>query len=162
MPTLLTGGAAVACAAAVAFPSSIYPPPVKARGGALAACPNPSGLEPFNATARKGAVNVALGFEEVSLASDLRNSDRALWPQVRHAWRARSPKTGRGGLVLAGSAGGRSIAYATVVRYSCGSALVDDSLSVALAPRRRHGCAACVSSAFLVDRRGHALVYWLN
>jgi hypothetical protein len=81
-----------AAAAASQFPVSVYPPPVKARaGGALTACPNPAGLERFNSRSTKLAVRIAGTYERISLAEDLRNSDRAWWPEVRHTWRSGKP-----------------------------------------------------------------------
>jgi len=152
----------VAAAAASQFPRSIYPGPLKSHGGGLDACPNPSGLESFTATTGKRAVQIAGSYDRISLAVDLRNSDRAWWPKVRALWRAGTPARGPANQVVDGSSLGSRIAYPGVVRYSCGSALVAKSLTVYLAPRQRHGCDACVASVFFIDRRGRALIYWLN
>jgi hypothetical protein len=60
-----------------------------------------------------------------------------------------------------GSQPGPNIAFAVIVRYACGSQLLAKSLSVGVRARQRHGCDACVSSLFFVDRRGRALIYYL-
>jgi hypothetical protein len=158
----LVAAASVAAAAASQFPASIYPAPVNSRGGGLDACPNPSGLVSFTAATTKRAVQIASSYDRISLAVDLRNSDRAWWPQVRALWRPGKPEQGAANQVVDGSSLGSKIAYRGVVRHSCGSALVTKSLTVYLAPRQRHGCDACVASVFVIDRRGRALIYWLN
>jgi hypothetical protein len=143
------------------FPGSVYPPPVASRGGALGACPNPAGLERFDPTTIKLAVRIAGGYDRTSLAVDLRNSDRAWWPQVRHMWRSGTPGQGVDSQVVEGSQSGPNIAFAVIVGYACGSTLLAKSLTVAVGPRYRHGCDACVSSLFFVDRCGRALIYYL-
>lgn len=156
------GVAGVASAAPVdQFPASIYPPPVASRGGALGACPNPAGLERFNPTTTRLAVRIAGGYDRTGLADDLRDSDRAWWPQVRQMWRAGKPGRGVDSQVVEGWQPGPSIAFAVIVRYACGPQLLAKSLTVGIGPRHRHGCDACVSSLFFVDRRGRALIYYL-
>ena len=154
-------GLLAAAVAAGGFAPSIYPAPVRSRGGALAACPNPSGLRTFDEAALERAFHVAAGFDEISEASDLRNSDRSFWPAVRRFWRGRKP--GRGVLNQAsyGSERGAKMAYAPIIRRSCGGGLVDVSLSIEVGPRVRHNCDACISSLFFVDRRGRDLVYYI-
>jgi hypothetical protein len=156
-------GAVVLASAALAsqLPGSVYPPPVAARGGALGACPNPVGLERFDPATTRLAVRIAAGYDHTSLAVDLRNSDRAWWPQVRQMWRTGKPGQGVDSQVVEGSQPGPNIAFAVIVRYACGSQLLAKSLSVGVGPRYRHGCDACVSSLFFVDRRGRALIYYL-
>ncbi len=159
---LATGAAA---ATARQFPVSVYPPPVKARaGGALAACPNPAGLERFNGTTTKLAVRIASSYGRISLAHDLRNSDRAWWSQVRHMWHSGKPSEEALHQVVYGSGEPLSKSpYAVIVRYSCGQSLVASSLTVRIGPRQTHPpyCEACISSMFFVDRRGRALIYYL-
>ena len=158
-----TAGAVGVASAAPAdrFPAAVYPPPVASRGGALGACPNPAGLERFDPAATKLAVRIAGGYDHTSLAVDLRNSDRAWWPQVRRMWRSGKPGQGVDSQVVEGSQPGPNIAFAVIVRYACGSTLLAKSLTVGIGPRYRHGCDACVSSLFFVDRRGRALIYYL-
>ncbi|HEX2702825.1 MAG TPA: hypothetical protein VHM72_05275 [Solirubrobacteraceae bacterium] len=163
----LLGAAAVGsivagAGAAAGFPAAVYPPPVKSAGGALAACPNPSGLERFDKRAQDSALRAAGSYGRVSLAVDMRHADRAWWPWLRELWRSDHPAKGATSEVVAGSSRGPKTAYAAVVRYSCGSPLVLRSIAVYLAPRHRHNCDACVASVYFIDRRGHALIYWLN
>ncbi len=152
-------------AAATGHPASVYPPPVKARaGGALAACPNPAGLERFNSTTTKLAIRIAGSYDRISLAHDLHGSDRAWWPQVREMWKSGKPSEEALHDVVYGS--GEPLArnsYAVIVRFSCGQSLVAKSLTVGIGPRQSHPpyCEACISSMFFVDRRGQALIYYL-
>jgi hypothetical protein len=158
----MAGGAAAD--AAGRFPDSVYPPPVAARaGGALGACPNPAGLERFNAAAAKLAARIAGSYGRRSLSVDLRGSDRAWWPQVRRMWRSGKPGDGTLNQVVYGTRRGPDIAYAAVVRYSCGAALTAKSLTVGVGPRQTRPpyCSACRSTLFFVDRRGRALLYYL-
>jgi hypothetical protein len=154
-------GLLAAVLAATGFAPSIYPAPLRSRGGALAACPSPSGLEQFDAAAVKRARTVAAKFDELSEASDIRNSDRAFWPSVRAMWRSHEPGRGVLNQAVYGDAKGTSMEYAPIVRRSCGSALVKLSLSVGVGPRVRHNCEACISTLFFVERRDHDLVYYL-
>ncbi len=163
---VLAGAVVVSVAAAVGqLPVAEYPPPVKARaGGALAACPNPAGLERFSSTTAKTAVRIAGAYERVSVANDLRNSDPAWWPQVRDAWRSGKPPKEALKRVVYGA--GEPLArngYSVIVRFSCGGALVAKSLIVGIGPRQTHPpyCSACISRLFFVDRRGRALIYFL-
>jgi hypothetical protein len=156
--------ATATAAAATQFPGAGYPQPIKARaGGALAACPNPTGLERFDSATSQLAARIARNYAQAPLAVDRRDSDRSWWPQLEDLQRAAKPRPGTAGDVVYGS--GEPLAksaYSVIVRFSCGEALVTKSLSVAIGPRRTHPpyCSACVSSLFFVDRSGHALVYY--
>jgi hypothetical protein len=155
-----TVGVSVATAAASGtFPSSIYPPPVRGRG-AVSPCPNPAGLERFTRPVRRAAVASASRYDRVSEAVDLRASDRAWWPHVRHMWRTGKPGTGFENQVVEGSEGLRRSAYAVIVRFSCGRSLVSLSLQVGIGPHDMN-CDACRSQLWFVDRRGHALLYYV-
>jgi hypothetical protein len=149
----------VAAAAGARFPASVYPPAVPSHGGALAVCPNPAGLERFGREARTGAVTAAADYDRISRSVDLHDSDRAWWPAVRGLSSSGKPAPYDAELIVTGSVAGPASAYAGVVAASCGSPLVKKSLTVTLAPRHRDGCDA---SVFFVDRRGHALIYWLS
>lgn len=76
-------------------------------------------------------------------------------------WRSGESGQGVDSQVVEGSQPGPHIAFAVIVRYACGSKLLAKSLTVGIGPRYRHGCDACVSSLFFVDRRGRALIYYL-
>jgi hypothetical protein len=145
------------------YPPSIYPPPVHSRGGALAACPDPAGLESFNIAAIVTATVLARGYALISEASDLRDSDRAWWPQVRRMWRGRRPSKGSVGQISGQGPAARS-AYSVIVRFSCGQSLVAKSLIVDVGARETHPpyCGDCVSQLFFVDRRGHTLIYYVH
>ena len=158
------GAVGVAAAAAVR-PVSVHPPALKARvGGALAACPSQAGLERFNSSTAKLAVRIASSYNRISLAHDLRNSDRAWWPQVRDMWKSGKPSEEALHHVVYGSGEPLSKnSYTEIVRFACGQALAAKSLIVGIGPRQDHPpyCAACISSMFFLDRRGRALIYYL-
>lgn len=139
-----------------------YPAPAPSRGGALQACPSPAGLEAFDAPARRQARREVLAYNRAALAGALADSDRAWQPRVRAVWRSGAPR-GEAQVVRAVVAAARS-PYRVIVSYSCGGRLIRRSLVVALAPVQPAGqprCEACVENFFLVDRRGHALIYFV-
>ncbi len=153
-------GAGVATATASGGrPTSTYPAPLRSRG-ALPACPNPAGLQPFNRNADSDAVASADRYLEGSEAADLHDSDPAWWPQVRAMWRRRGkPQPGLRGEVVDKSEPLQAALYSVLVRSSCGGSLVAKSLLVIVGPRHQR-CAACRSNLFFLDRRGHALLYY--
>jgi hypothetical protein len=164
---VVTGsGVGVALASGVSpFPPSVYPPPVKARaGGALAACPNPAGLERFNGTSTKLAVKIAESYDLISRSVDLDHSDRAWWPQVRKMWRSRKPGKGVVTQEVYGSGPAVKNPYSVIVRFSCGAKLVAKSLAVGAGPHQTHPpyCGDCISTLFFVSRRGRALIYYAH
>jgi len=156
----VVGASAPIATASSRFPPSIYPPPVRSRGGALAACPNPAGLTSFTTSATAAARRTASRYLRVSEAADLRASDRAWWPLVRQSWRSRKPGKGAGAEAALGSEPASRSGYAVIVRFSCGQSLIAKSLLVTVgAPNAR--CVACRSQVFFIDRRGRALIYFV-
>jgi len=141
-------------AASSGFPRSIYPPPVRSRGGALAACPNPVGLQPITAGARTAAVKSATRYSPTSRAFDLRGSDRAWWPLIR-----RVPASANE--VVDSSEPLTRSDYSMIVRFSCGSSLVSKSLEVTVGPRNAR-CEACRSQLLFINRRGRTLLYYVH
>jgi hypothetical protein len=141
---------------------SVYPRAVKARAGALAACPNPAGLEPFNSTTTTLAVHTARAYGHISLSHDLRASDRAWWPQARRKWSAGRPALGRSN-VTGTSPLETHGDLSSIIRRACGDALIPLTQLVGIIPigQERTGCNACRSDMFFVDRRGRALIYYL-
>jgi hypothetical protein len=161
---LVAGAVGTAVARAATPPAaSVYPPPVHARAaGALAACPNPAGLERFSATSRSLAVQIAAGFGRTRLAADLRHSDRAWWPAVHRAWRTGRPDQGMPSEAVRGTALGADMFQSDVARNSCGSGLVADSLDVVIGPRNLRGSNDLTTNLVFVNRRGRPLVYWIH
>jgi hypothetical protein len=146
-------------AASTGFPPSIYPQPVHGRG-AVSRCPNPDGLDRFSPSVTSAAVASASRYDRISQAVDLHASDRSWWPQARTLWRTGKPAKGSADRVVDGSAPlGRS-GYSTIARFSCGQSLVSRSLQVTIGPRHTP-CDACRSQLWFVDRRGHALLYYV-
>jgi hypothetical protein len=155
-------GAASAAVAVDQFPASIYPQPVAATPNhGLAFCPNPSGLESFSTKARKAAIQAAKAYDRASLATDLRNSDRAWWPNVRKMWASGHPGAGAKNRVVLGS--GTSDGFSVFMRPACGASTLAKSLMVTVGPPQSppNACNACRSSLFFVDRGGRALIYYL-
>jgi hypothetical protein len=156
-----TAGASVASGAAASggFPRSVYPPPVHSRG-AVSPCPNLEGLDLFTPSVTTAAVESASRYDRASEAVDLRAADRAWWPHVRTIWRTGRPGKGVESQVVDGSEPLDRSGYAVIVRFSCGQSLVSRSLQATIGPRHMR-CSACRSQLFFVDRRGHALLYYV-
>ena len=175
-PTLLRGGFVAGFIGATAslatatppgsFPPSIYPPPVPSQpGAAFSACPNPAGLERFDAASAKLAESVARSHGRVSLALDLTHSDRSFWPMLRHHWRPvkHGPCLQAIQVVRGAQIGGPKMVWSGVVGYYCGAKLVTDSLDVLVTVRHLQRCADCNGADELfIDRRGVPLVYMVH
>jgi hypothetical protein len=163
--TVLVTGAAAIVGGAESFPPSLYPPPVPAAPGhGLGLCPNPSGLETFTVRTARLALRVAATYDHKSLDTDLRNSDRAWWPQVRRMWASGHPGKGVAFRVVLGAEPTAKSAYAVFMGPACGASTLAKSLMVSVGPRqpvRGPHCVACNSQLFFVDRQGRALIYYL-
>jgi hypothetical protein len=164
------GGGLSLAASGARQPSTgdVYPPPVKSKGGALSFCPNPVGLERFDARAEAAARSESLRYGRVSLAEDLASSDGAWQPSVRAMWARRDehgPPASEGqGVAVRQVVSLRRDSYRVIVRRSCGEQLVRRSLTVTVGPRPAPGeleCDACAETMFLVDRSGRALIYYI-
>lgn len=71
---------------------------------------------------------------------------------------------GAGAQAVYGAGPATQSGYAIIVSRSCGESLVKRSFAVAVGPVQPPGkpdCQACITSFFLVDRRGHALIYFV-
>jgi len=158
-------GTAVAAVAVDQFPASVYPQPVAATPDhALALCPNPSGLESFSTRASTAAVRAAKAYDRASLATDLRNSDRAWWPNVRKMWASGHPGTGVENRVVLGSGPtGTRGGFSVFMGPACGAATLAKSLMVTIGPPQSppNVCDGCRSHLFFVDRNGRPLIYFL-
>jgi hypothetical protein len=162
---VLVAGAAAAVAGGASFPASLYPPPIRATPGhAASLCPNPSGLEGFTVKATKLALRAAATYDQKTLDTDLRNSDRAWWPQVRHMWSSGHPRKGFVFHAL-GSEPTVKSGYSVFMGPACGASTLSKSLMVTIGPRqpsRGPHCVACNSHLFFIDRRGQPLIYYLH
>lgn len=108
------------------------------------------------------AATTADAYGRKNLLADLTASDRAWWPQVRKLWRSGRPKVGK--RVDLGSQTAASSGYARIISSACGRALLQISLMVTVGPsQKRPGphCSACNSQLFMIDRRGHVLIYFV-
>jgi hypothetical protein len=140
----------------------IQPPARSAsHGSALALCPSTEGLEYFNTSSVKAAAKIAGRFGNSTRAADLASSDRAWWPEVRHNWAGArgSPishlsTTGVRRLVDSPDLG-------QIISRACGKGLVSHTEVVFARPTTSEQCDACGVSIFFVDRRKHALVYYI-
>lgn len=159
---LVVAMSAVALADAVSFPPSIYPAPVRAKpGAAFTACPNPSGLAPFSKGGILLAERIAAIYGKVSLAADLKHSDRSWWPALRKNWRlvGKHGRWIRFGIVRGVQLGGPKMYWSAVVGYYCGRKLLADSLNVFVGRGVLLNCDCNGVNLLFVDRRGTPLVY---
>ena len=175
-PTLLRGGflalfiaATVSLATATAsgsFRPSIDPPSVPSQpGAAFSACPNPAGLEQFDALSTKLAESVARSYGHFSLALDLTHSDRSFWPMLRHFWQPVKHGAWLQAIQVVRRAqiGGPKMVWSGVVGHYCGAKLVTDSLDVRVTVRHLQRCADCSGvDELFIDRRGVPLVYMVH
>jgi hypothetical protein len=163
---VMSGASGVAVASkATPFPASVYPRPVhSAAGAAFSACPNPSGLEPFNAATKKLAEQVAMRYGHASLAGDLTRSDRSFWPMLRGYWRSTKHSSWLSELdVVRGARLGANIGWSEVVRHYCGPKLLTDSLELIATARHLNNCNDCNGAGELfIDRRGVPLLYMVH
>lgn len=140
-----------------------HPAPVQAKPGhAVALCPNPAGLRPFGLSATRLALEAAALYDRRSMATDLRNADRAWWPRVRAVWR--SSGASRSTSVVLGSQPARSSGFHVFLRPACGTATVSRSLMVTVGPSQAGPgphCDACNSHLFYVNRRGQPLLWFV-
>jgi hypothetical protein len=147
------------------FPALLYPPPVAAvPDHALALCPNHRGLEPFTSNAMKLALRMAARYDRRNLETDLHNSDRAWWPDVRRMWRTRRPGSDiRNGIVL-GSEPTARIGFDVFMGPACATTTLKKSFTVTIGPNQTGAGMhrnACNSHLFFIDRRGRPLIYFL-
>ena len=147
------------------FPASIYPPPVAAvPDHALALCPNHQGLKPFTSDATKLALQAAASYDRRNLETDLHNSDRAWWPDVRRIWRTGHPGSGLSNSVVLGLEPTVHSGFARFISPACGTLTLNRSLTVTIGPSQAGPgphCNACNSHVFFIDRRGRPLIYFL-
>jgi len=140
-----------------------HPSPVKAKPGhAVALCPNLTGLGAFSAASTRLASQMAGIYDRRSLATDLRNTDRAWWPRVRALWR--SSGASRSGAVVLGSQSAATSGFAVFLRPACDTATVSRSLMVTVGPNRfgpGPHCNACNSHFFYVSRGGRPLLWFI-
>ncbi len=139
------------------FPASVYPNPSPARGADLSSCPSLEGIERFNRHSTASARTLAEKFNAFtsSFYGDLRSSDRAWWSSLFGEW------VGYGydrdnHRVLTVQPAGRDT-FAAAVARACGRRLVRDSVVVDVGPSPY---SFQVSHLYLLDRRGHPLVYF--
>lgn len=150
---------------AVPARDAVYPSPVASlASGALHGCPNPTGLRAFAKAAVTAATTVARSYGRVSLSHDLIHSDPSWWRGVRQEWAA--SKRGRpvsDRLRVLDTTSATKTGYRIIVARSCGTALVERSLTVVVGPPQAEKgphCNACNITYFLIDRLGHPLVYF--
>lgn len=166
VPAAIALGAASWAAGAIGtvFPPSVYPPSMTAaHNGALGRCPSESGVEAFAPALRAHVRPIVATYGRVDEQTDLKNSDRAWWPQVTKLWklhRGRNTST----LVRKIEPASKS-PYALIVRHSCGSNVLGRSLAVtAIPPPAPYAkpCSACAITVFFLERRGHPLIYYVH
>ena len=139
------------------FPSSLYPPPSAARGRDLRSCPDPEGLEPFDARAIAAARASARKFNAYtsSFYGDLQSSDRSWWKDVFAEWIGYAYDRDTHTVVSAQPASRDT--FAAAVAHACGTKLVHDSVVIDVGPS---AYSFQVSHLYYLDRRGRPLVYF--
>ncbi len=150
LDTLPGGGAA-------GFPDSVYPAARPARGTDLASCPSSAGLVAFDprATAAARAMVASFNASPAGFFGDLAHSDRSWWTRIFATWSGGAYGLGRHSVVSVGPASRDP--FAAAVAHACGRRLVEDSLVVDVGPS---DYSFQVSHLFVLDRRGHPLVYF--
>ena len=139
------------------FPASLYPASIASRGSGLKACPNPRGIEPFNATAKRALAGMIRILSGYSFFSHLRESDPSWWTGVFDAWSVIN-------LPLPNSIGFESVrpavtaSLAPMIAADCGESLVQQSLVVSTGelPKLQR---TNNPDLYVLDRDGHPLLY---
>jgi hypothetical protein len=149
------------------FPATIYPPATKPKAviSSVALCPSSLGLQPAGSHSR-GSAAAVMGEVGHSFASDLRLSDRALWPVLITGWRP-------GGTVPFHAVKPSSILYsgplesydhkdgppdlAGTIAAGCGHRVARDSWMIVAGPARSP---ALQGDMLFVARAGRELLYY--
>lgn len=133
------------------FPVTIYPASRPSRGSTLTSCPSDEGVESFNAAAVARARRIARTYLASQFASDIAVTDRSWWTQAFDRV-AGGDIAGRNVVLGEGPASDSSIAEG--LAQACGRRLVNDSIRIAVG-----GYSNFAGTLYLLDRRGHPLVY---
>jgi hypothetical protein len=137
------------------FPSSTYPVPVPSSDARLSTCPNPKGIEPFNAKAKAAISTMFATFgPRKGLFDDLGATDRSWWQGLFEAlqnYNLPLPSNVFEFVVPASSD-----PLAKMIASACGAQLVKESLVIHTSPGPPYG----VDNFFVLDRGGHPLVYF--
>lgn len=137
------------------FPASLYPEPTPTPPGSdLKGCPAPTGLQGFDASARKQAINTAKEID-TGFYQGLRRSDRAWWPGFYADQIDGLYEGGRHSVVTLHRAS--ADLYAPAVIHDCGASLIQHSIAIVIG---RSDYSDQVSHLYFLDRDGHALLYW--
>ena len=123
--------------------------------GMTTGCPSPTGLQSFDATARKAAVRAAEVIDTTPFDRGLTLSDPSWWSGFYTDQIDGRYGIGRHHVYTVGLASADPYSAALVRR--CGAALVRRSLSVVVG---RGVYSDQVSHMFFLDRNGRALLYW--
>lgn len=151
--------------AATPFPASIYPKPAKFPNWGLPnGCASLSGVRAPGRGAVGDAFPTLARFGRISRRTDLRLSDRALWPLVRQSWAhgAPAPEPLRRADIVRSGLGPRS-PYAGLIRRNCGRAILVRSIWIAACGGGAGAsCTAATTAHFLlIERRRRWLVWFV-
>jgi hypothetical protein len=143
----------------------VYVTPTPSRGGELSSCPSLTGLQGFSSAAVKTATADVSRYGRVSLADDLTASDLSWQPSVRVMWRRNTHqvKDKRADEFILGPTPGSRNPYSVIVKRSCGSKILAHSVTFTTVPGTKNhpmNCDACRGTFFLINRRGHPLIYF--
>ena len=142
------------------WPITVYEPAVPSKGGALAQCPNPLGLESFGPSQESAAQQIATSYDHISLNTDLHNSDPSSWIAVERMWQD-GPGHGLTNPYVVGARSGLSGPSRYIVPYACGATIGGETYSVIVGPSPNPDCVACRTTISFVDRAGQPLIYFV-
>lgn len=138
-----------------AFPRRLFPTPVRSSGPALSACPNPQGIEAFDASARAKLPALIATLHKSGLVTELTVTDPSWWSGLFGSMDV-------GAVPLPVNTSATAIAAAskdslsTVIAADCGKQLVKDSLVIDYSI----GEGVSIKDRFFVlDRNGHPFLY---
>ena len=127
----------------------------------MSACPSSSGLQPPSRGTSRAAMTLINQLGQ-SFRSDLRLTDRVLWPQILLAWEtAAEPVSSRGPVpvLYSGPLDSYHQAFAPpdmvhAIRIDCGSKTAQDTWMIFIGPRP-----GLQGEFLLLIRRGHVLLW---
>jgi hypothetical protein len=138
------------------FPASLFPLPRAARTAGRTSCPSNAGLQRFTPAAVAASRTIARTYLSSQFASDIAVTDRSWWTNDFADFTS-GDDLGRH--TVTGETAASNTAAATELEHACGSALVNDSIAVAVGAS---AYSTFAGTLYFLDRGGHPLVYSVN
>jgi hypothetical protein len=148
------------------FSLVVYPSPIPARpSSALTQCPNPKGLVAFTPASITLAVRETSQMTVGEQPATKLETDPSFWSSLVTLNSRRTTKSTSQYPRQEVIKGVPSAPGATIVAFSCGKDLVLKTEVIFVVPLTSAGvranCNACTAQYYYIDRRGHALLYWV-